>query len=95
MDNEVFFNILKFFLFFDFDDVGRFDKKKKFFFKNFRYFFWSDWGFYLKIEVLDLLGLNRRMVVLDDMLFFWGMVIDYKENLLYWVDSYKNMIESV
>lgn len=42
MDNEVFFfNILKFFLFFDFDDVGRFDKKKRksFFFKILDIFF--------------------------------------------------------
>lgn len=37
---RVFFNILKFFLFFDFDDVGRFDKKKKsFFFKILDIFF--------------------------------------------------------
>lgn len=34
-----FFNILKFFLFFDFDDVGRFDKKKKIFFKILDIFF--------------------------------------------------------
>lgn len=40
MDNEgFFFNILKFFLFFDFDDVGRFDKKKSFFFKILDIFF--------------------------------------------------------
>lgn len=70
-------------------------KKKKFFPQNFRYLFWSDWGFYPKIEVSDLLGLNRRTVVSDDMLSPRGMAIDYKENLLYWVDSHKNTIESV
>lgn len=59
------------------------------------YLFWSDWGFYPKIEVSDLLGLNRRTVVSDDMLSPRGMAIDYKENLLYWVDSHKNTIESV
>lgn len=91
-----FFNISKPLLSFDFDDVGRFDKKKsKFFPQNFRYLFWSDWGFYPKIEVSDLLGLNRRTVVSDDMLSPRGMAIDYKENLLYWVDSHKNTIESV
>lgn len=91
-----FFNISKPLLSFDFDDVGRFDKKKKKFFpQNFRYLFWSDWGFYPKIEVSDLLGLNRRTVVSDDMLSPRGMAIDYKENLLYWVDSHKNTIESV
>lgn len=70
-------------------------KKKKVFPQNFRYLFWSDWGFYPKIEVSDLLGLNRRTVVSDDMLSPRGMAIDYKENLLYWVDSHKNTIESV
>lgn len=70
-------------------------KKKKFFPQNFRYLFWSDWGFYPKIEVSDLLGLNRRTVVSDDMLSPRGMAIDYKEDLLYWVDSHKNTIESV
>lgn len=69
--------------------------KKKFSPQNFRYLFWSDWGFYPKIEVSDLLGLNRRTVVSDDMLSPRGMAIDYKENLLYWVDSHKNTIESV
>lgn len=69
--------------------------KKKVFPQNFRYLFWSDWGFYPKIEVSDLLGLNRRTVVSDDMLSPRGMAIDYKENLLYWVDSHKNTIESV
>lgn len=62
---------------------------------NFRYLFWSDWGLYPKIEVSDLLGLNRRTVVSDDMMSPRGMAIDYKENLLYWVDSHKNTIESV
>lgn len=70
-------------------------KKKSFPPQNFRYLFWSDWGFYPKIEVSDLLGLNRRTVVSDDMLSPRGMAIDYKENLLYWVDSHKNTIESV
>lgn len=70
-------------------------QKKKFSPQNFRYLFWSDWGFYPKIEVSDLLGLNRRTVVSDDMLSPRGMAIDYKENLLYWVDSHKNTIESV
>ncbi|XP_048744811.2 low-density lipoprotein receptor-related protein 4-like isoform X2 [Ostrea edulis] len=59
------------------------------------YLFWSDWGFYPKIEVSDLLGLNRRTIVSDNMLTPRGITIDYKEKLLYWVDSQKNTIESV
>ncbi|XP_061194926.1 low-density lipoprotein receptor-related protein 4-like [Saccostrea echinata] len=57
--------------------------------------FWSDWGFFPKIEMSDLLGLNRRTVVSDNMLAPRGIAIDYKENVLYWVDSHKNTIESV
>lgn len=60
-----------------------------------RYLFWSDWGFFPKIEVSDLLGLNRRTVVSDNLIAPRGMTIDYQENLLYWVDSIKNTIESV
>nr|XP_022289400.1 low-density lipoprotein receptor-related protein 4-like [Crassostrea virginica] len=59
------------------------------------YLFWSDWGFFPKIEVSDLLGLNRRTVVSDNLIAPRGMTIDYQENLLYWVDSIKNTIESV
>lgn len=42
-----------------------------------------------------MLGLNRRTIVSDNMLTPRGITIDYKEKLLYWVDSQKNTIESV
>ncbi|KAK6195981.1 hypothetical protein SNE40_001294 [Patella caerulea] len=59
------------------------------------YLIWTDWGERPRIELADLLGQNRRILVDTDIYHPRGVVIDYKENRLFWVDSKKDTIESV
>ncbi|ESO92872.1 hypothetical protein LOTGIDRAFT_162349 [Lottia gigantea] len=59
------------------------------------YLFWSDWGERPRIEMSDLLGQNRRIIVDTDILHPRGIVIDYQDNRLFWVDSKKDTIESI
>ena len=59
-----------------------------------RYLFWTDWGTVSKIEVSDLLGQNRRVLINDDLGHPKGLVIDFADQVLYWVDSQKDTIES-
>ncbi|KAK3090942.1 hypothetical protein FSP39_015919 [Pinctada imbricata] len=56
---------------------------------------WSDWGAIPKIEKSDLLGQKRSVLVSTNLMHPRGIAIDYNQNLLYWVDSKKNTIESV
>lgn len=59
------------------------------------YLFWSDWGDIPKIEMSDLLGNNRRILVSDDIVHPRGIAVDYEANSLYWVDSAKDTVETV
>ncbi|GAB1603458.1 low-density lipoprotein receptor-related protein 4-like isoform X1 [Argonauta hians] len=59
------------------------------------YLFWSDWGANPKIEVSDLIGYNRRTVVSNNMRRPRGLVIDAKENKIYWVDNGQDTIECI
>ena len=63
-------------------------------FPSVRYLFWTDWGTVSKIEVSDLLGQNRRVLINDDLGHPKGLVIDFADQVLYWVDSQKDTIES-
>ncbi|KAJ8310212.1 hypothetical protein KUTeg_012077 [Tegillarca granosa] len=59
------------------------------------YLFWSDWGEVPKIEMSDLLGKNRRILISTDVHHPRGLAVDYDQNILYWVDSFKDTVESV
>lgn len=43
----------------------------------------------------DLLGKNRRILISTDVHHPRGLAVDYDQNILYWVDSYKDTVESV
>lgn len=59
------------------------------------YLFWSDWGEVPKIEVSDLIGNNRRVVVDEDMKKPRGLLVDAKDNKIYWVDNGKHTVECI
>ncbi|XP_035828959.1 low-density lipoprotein receptor-related protein 6-like, partial [Aplysia californica] len=59
------------------------------------YLIWSDWGARPRIEVSDLEGQNRRIIVERDILKPMGVTIDYVHDRLYWVDSAKFTVEAV
>lgn len=59
------------------------------------YLFWSDWGEVAKIEVSDLIGNNRRTVVSEDMRKPRGLLVDAKDNKIYWVDRGKHTVECI
>ncbi|XP_064614875.1 low-density lipoprotein receptor-related protein 6-like isoform X2 [Liolophura sinensis] len=59
------------------------------------YLFWSDWGVEPKIEVSDLVGENRRVLVGRTLMYPRGLTVDHAENVLYWVDSGLDTVESV
>lgn len=59
------------------------------------YLFWSDWGVEPKIEVSDLVGENRRVLVGKTLMYPRGLTVDHAENVLYWVDSGLDTVESV
>lgn len=56
---------------------------------------WSDWGDRPKIEIADLLAQNRRPLVETDIVKPRGLTVDYSENLLYWVDTFKATVEMI
>lgn len=58
------------------------------------YLFWTDSGVVSKIECSDLLGENRITIIDTDIKHPRGLTIDYSEEVLYWVDSKKDTIES-
>ncbi|XP_076454147.1 prolow-density lipoprotein receptor-related protein 1-like [Babylonia areolata] len=55
----------------------------------------SDWGVRPRIELMDLLGQNRKVLVDRDMLQPRGLTLDVNHMTLFWVDSAKSTIESV
>ncbi|XP_052784175.1 low-density lipoprotein receptor-related protein 4-like [Mya arenaria] len=57
------------------------------------YLFWTDSGAYSKIEISDLFGQNRRVIVDTDIEHPRGITIDFADDMLYWVDSKKDTIE--
>ncbi|BFZ06046.1 hypothetical protein BsWGS_09085 [Bradybaena similaris] len=59
------------------------------------YLIWSDWGERPKIEISDLLGANRRPLVERDIVKPKGLTVDYDQNSLYWVDTFKATVEVV
>ncbi|XP_052104944.1 low-density lipoprotein receptor-related protein 4-like isoform X2 [Mytilus californianus] len=59
------------------------------------YLFWSDWGDIPKIEMSDLTGGNRRILVNDNIVHPRGITVDYEANAIYWVDSSKDTVETV
>lgn len=59
------------------------------------YLFWSDWGDIPKIEMSDLVGMNRRVIVSDNIVHPRGIAVDYEANSVYWVDSSKDTVETV
>lgn len=60
-----------------------------------RYLFWSDWGDIPKIEMSDLTGGNRRILVSENIVHPRGITVDYDANAIYWVDSSKDTVETV
>lgn len=61
----------------------------------YRYLFWSDWGSQPKIERSTLAGKNRKTLVTEDIVHPRGLAVDAESHLIYWVDSFKDTIESV
>jgi integrin beta 2 len=43
----------------------------------------------------DLVGLNRRVIVSDNIVHPRGIAVDYEANSIYWVDSSKDTVETV
>ena len=56
--------------------------------------YWCDWGFDHKVEVANMDGSDRR-VLLDNKTVYWpnGLTLDHKNNRLYWVDAYYQTLE--
>ena len=71
-------NFLLYFLFF-------------YYFYSIRY--WTDWGFYPKIEKANMAGKGRGIVV--DSGLYWpnGLTLDKEKNRLYWVDASYDKLE--
>ncbi|XP_052265927.1 low-density lipoprotein receptor-related protein 4-like [Dreissena polymorpha] len=57
------------------------------------YLFWTDTGAFSKIEVSDLFGQNRHVIVDTDIQHPRGITIDFSDDTLYWVDSKKDTVE--
>ncbi|XP_050504790.1 prolow-density lipoprotein receptor-related protein 1 isoform X2 [Diabrotica virgifera virgifera] len=57
--------------------------------------FWADWGPAARIERADMDGLNRRILVSNDISWPTGLAIDHGTERLYWADPKTMTIESV
>lgn len=60
--------------------------------------FWSDWGDNAKIERAYMDGSSRKSILSNNtQLIVWpnGLTLDYKENLLYWIDGRLNIVGSM
>ncbi|KAH3741238.1 hypothetical protein DPMN_047959 [Dreissena polymorpha] len=60
---------------------------------HYSYLFWTDTGAFSKIEVSDLFGQNRHVIVDTDIQHPRGITIDFSDDTLYWVDSKKDTVE--
>lgn len=54
----------------------------------FRWMFWTDWGEVLKIERVGMDGDRKIRFIIIDKNIYWfnGLIIDYVDNKIYWVD---------
>ena len=57
--------------------------------------FWSDVGLVPKIEVANLNGTDRKVLVQSDLFWPTGVAIDPITDRLYWCDMKKNQVETV
>lgn len=57
--------------------------------------FWSDWGYLLKIEKVNMDGIVRVIFVSLGLLWVNLFVLDFKNKLLYWCDVRFDKIERV
>lgn len=48
--------------------------------------YWLDWGNYFKIEMVVMDGIFWEILVQDNIQWFIGLVVDYYNEWLYWVD---------
>ena len=55
--------------------------------------YWTDWGDFPKIERAGMDGKHRHVLISKNLTWPNGLVIDYKTNLLYWVDAGMHTIE--
>ena len=56
---------------------------------------WTDWGFRPKIERSNMDGSDRFSMVTTRIKWPNGITIDYTTTRVYWVDAYRNTIESM
>lgn len=57
--------------------------------------FWADWGPVAVIERCDMDGLNRKLLIVDNIIWPTGLAIDYPTKRLYWADPKANLIGCV
>lgn len=55
--------------------------------------YWSDWGVEHKIEVANMDGNGRRLLVSTGLYWPNGLTLDHMNNWLYWVDAWYNKLE--
>ena len=58
-----------------------------------RLMYWSDWGIEHKIEVANMDGNGRRLLVSTGLYWPNGLTLDHMNNWLYWVDAKYNKLE--
>ena len=67
-------------------------------FLHFREMFWSDWGHTAKIEMSDMDGQNRQVLIKSGITWPNGLAVDIykpeKSRILYYTDAYKDIIGS-
>ena len=67
-------------------------------FLHFREMFWSDWGHTAKIEMSDMDGQNRQVLIKSGITWPNGLAVDIYQpetsRILYYTDAYKDIIGS-
>lgn len=55
--------------------------------------YWMDWGVNLKVEKVEMDGLGRRFIVMVNLVWLNGFILDQVINCLFWVDVKLDIIE--
>ncbi|XP_060087824.1 low-density lipoprotein receptor-related protein 8 isoform X3 [Heteronotia binoei] len=63
--------------------------------KIYRFMYWSDWGDIAKIEKSGLNGVDRQVLVKENIEWPNGIALDLLNQRLYWVDSKLHLLSSV